>query len=559
MKQTKLNILIVLCLQMMTGLTLLSCSTENDEFKKELPPTEQPSEPTGALLERFSIDQLPAKTIYALGESIDLTGLKVTGEYDDGKQRSVNVAPKQISGFSSSVPVDKQEVTITIEGKQKSFTIQVAPVRVENGVLTEVLKGYDEIILPNSVKSIPKNAFNGSKINKVTLNEGLKSIGDMAFFNSTIQEVIFPSTLEQLEENIFYYCYHLKKADLSRTKLTKLPASTFVYAGVEEVLLPATLTEIGAQAFLKTSQLKTIEIPENVRTIGLEAFRESSITTVKLPNGVTNIAQRAFYYCPELTEVTTYGTVFNDDPEAMIHPYCLEGCPQLTRFEIPQSIRILGQGLLGGNRKVTQLTIPANVTQINFSAFNNTGIKEGKVAEKLDAVLTAEGCEKAAEFVNFCDAFGIPVLTLTNVKGYEATLASEKAIAKAAAKLTYAFANATVPKVNVVIGKALGTAYVVMNSKAIGADITMAWPDAQIGAMDGKLAAKIMYDGQGADVINEKAAEYEALTLNVTSAAKRGYVDQIVNAADTRKYVIGAFEMLFTKSEDRPAKKHGTV
>ena len=185
--------------------------------------------------------------------------------------------------------------------------------------------------------------------------------------------------------------------------------------------------------------------------------------------------------------------------------------------------------------------------------------EEGKVAEKLDAVLTAEGCEKAVEFVNFCDAFGIPVLTLTNVKGYEATLASEKTIAKAAAKLTYAFANATVPKVNVVIGKALGTAYVVMNSKAIGADITMAWPDAQIGAMDGKLAAKIMYDGQGADVINEKAAEYEALTLNVTSAAKRGYVDQIVNAADTRKYVIGAFEMLFTKSEDRPAKKHGTV
>lgn len=185
--------------------------------------------------------------------------------------------------------------------------------------------------------------------------------------------------------------------------------------------------------------------------------------------------------------------------------------------------------------------------------------EEGKVAEKLDAVLTAEGCEKAAEFVNFCDAFGIPVLTLTNVKGYEATLASEKTIAKAAAKLTYAFANATVPKINVVIGKALGTAYVVMNSKAIGADITMAWPDAQIGAMDGKLAAKIMYDGQGADVINEKAAEYEALTLNVTSAAKRGYVDQIVNAADTRKYVIGAFEMLFTKSEDRPAKKHGTV
>ncbi|MDE6640347.1 MAG: carboxyl transferase, partial [Acetatifactor sp.] len=185
--------------------------------------------------------------------------------------------------------------------------------------------------------------------------------------------------------------------------------------------------------------------------------------------------------------------------------------------------------------------------------------EEGKVAEKLDAVLSKQGCEKAADFVNFCDAFDIPVLTLTNVKGYKATMCSEKGIAKAAARLTYAFANATVPKVNVVIGKALGTAATVMNSRAIGADITFAWPDAEIGTMEGKLAAKIMYDGQGADVINEKAAEYEALQLSAASAARRGYVDRIVEAADTRKYVIGAFEMLFTKSEDRPAKKHGTV
>ena len=374
MKQTRLYIITTLCLQMVLGAILLSCSTENDEYKKDSPSAANPVEPIGASLEDFSIEQLPAKTIYALGENIDLTGLNVTGKYDDGKQRPVKVTSEQISGFSSSVPVDKQEVTITIEGKQKSFSVHISPVRVENGVLTEILKGYNEIILPNSVKSIPKDAFRNSQIAKVVLNEGLKSIGDMAFFNSTVQEIVFPSTLEQLKEDIFYYCYNLKKADLSKTKITKLPASTFVYAGIEEVLLPVTLKEIGSQAFLKTSQLKTIEIPENVSTIGQEAFRESGITTVKLPNGVTNIASRAFYYCPELAEVTTYGSTFNDDPEAMIHPYCLEGCPKLARFEIPESIRILGQGLLGGNRKVTQLTIPANVTQINFSAFNNTGI-----------------------------------------------------------------------------------------------------------------------------------------------------------------------------------------
>lgn len=185
--------------------------------------------------------------------------------------------------------------------------------------------------------------------------------------------------------------------------------------------------------------------------------------------------------------------------------------------------------------------------------------EEGKVAEKYDAALSANGCKKAAEFVNFCDAFDIPVLTLTNVAGFKACEYNEKNIAKEAAKLTYAFANATVPKVNVVIGKAFGSAYVTMNSKAIGADITMAWPDAQIGSMDAKLAAKIMYEGQGADVIDQKAVDYAALQTSAAGAAKRGYVDQIVEPADTRKYVIGAFEMLFTKKEDRPAKKHGTV
>lgn len=185
--------------------------------------------------------------------------------------------------------------------------------------------------------------------------------------------------------------------------------------------------------------------------------------------------------------------------------------------------------------------------------------ENGEVVEKFDAAISPRGAEKAAEFVNFCDAFDIPVLTFTNVTGFAATTCSEKRMAKAAGRLTYAFANATVPKVNVIIGKAYGSAYVAMNSKAVGADITIAWPDAQIGMMDAKLAAKIICDGQGADAIDACAKEYEALQNNVTSAAKRGYVDQIVEPADTRKYVIGAFEMLSSKTEGRPEKKHGTV
>ena len=191
--------------------------------------------------------------------------------------------------------------------------------------------------------------------------------------------------------------------------------------------------------------------------------------------------------------------------------------------------------------------------------------ENGEKSAEYDAVLTVDGAYKAADFVNFCDAFEIPVLTLTNVKGFEATVRSERAIAKAAAKLTFAFANATVPKVNVITGEAYGSAYVTMNSKALGADVTYAWSNASIGMMDAVLAAKIMYSDEAAKsddfqaVISEKAAEYAKLQSSVESAASRGYVDTIINPEDTRKYVAAAFEMLYTKREDRPDKKHGTV
>lgn len=194
-------------------------------------------------------------------------------------------------------------------------------------------------------------------------------------------------------------------------------------------------------------------------------------------------------------------------------------------------------------------------------AYDESGVKTAQY----DAVLTAEGCTKAAEFVDFCDAFNIPLLTLVNVKGYEATKCAEKAIAKACAKLTYAFANATVPKVTVVIGNAFGTAYLTMNSKSIGSDVVYAWENASIGMMDAESAAKIMYADEiakadnGKALITEKAESYKKAQSSAVAAAKRGYVDDIIDASETRARVAAAFEMLFTKNEDRPAKKHGTI
>ncbi len=163
---------------------------------------------------------------------------------------------------------------------------------------------------------------------------------------------------------------------------------------------------------------------------------------------------------------------------------------------------------------------------------------EGNVAEEFDKALSVDGCKKAIDFVNFCDAFSIPVLTLTNVTGFAATIESEKNMARAVARLTYTFANATVPKVNVIIGKAYGSAYVAMNSKSVGADMVYAWPTAEIGMMDAALAAKIMYADADADTQKVKAAEYKELQSSPLSAARRGYVDAIIDPAETRKYII---------------------
>ena len=171
--------------------------------------------------------------------------------------------------------------------------------------------------------------------------------------------------------------------------------------------------------------------------------------------------------------------------------------------------------------------------------------------------LSTNGCRKAARFVNFCDAFEIPVVTYTNVDGFASTEDEEKTVARAAAQLAGAFAAATVPKVNVVV-KAVGSAYAVMNAKALGADITIALPGTMIGIMEGRFAAQIL--GKDGDDKAALAKKYDELQNSSASAAARGYVDQISEAADVRKYVIGALEMLYTKREDSAfIKKHGTV
>ncbi len=180
--------------------------------------------------------------------------------------------------------------------------------------------------------------------------------------------------------------------------------------------------------------------------------------------------------------------------------------------------------------------------------------------------LDCNSSDKGARFVRFCDSFNIPIITFTDVPGYLPGVAQEhNGIIRHGAKLLYAFSEATVPKINVIVRKAYGGAYIAMNSKHLGADMVFAWPTAEIAVMGPSGAANIIFRkdiAESADPITarqEKIDEYTEKFANPYIAASRGYVDDVIEPDSTRPRLISALEMLMSKRETRPSKKHGNI
>jgi propionyl-CoA carboxylase beta chain len=180
--------------------------------------------------------------------------------------------------------------------------------------------------------------------------------------------------------------------------------------------------------------------------------------------------------------------------------------------------------------------------------------------------LDIDASEKAARFVRTCDAFSIPILTFVDVPGFLPGVTQEWAgIIRRGAKLLYAYAEATVPKITVITRKAYGGAYDVMGSKHLGGDINLAWPTAQIAVMGAQGAVNILYRrelaaAEDSDALRqEKTAEYEDTLANPYIAAERGYLDAVIRPAETRSAVTRALISLRTKRETLPPKKHGNI
>ena len=184
----------------------------------------------------------------------------------------------------------------------------------------------------------------------------------------------------------------------------------------------------------------------------------------------------------------------------------------------------------------------------------------------LAGCLDIDASEKAARFVRTCDAFNIPVLTFVDVPGFLPGTDQEwNGIIRRGAKLIYAYAEATVPKVTVITRKAYGGAYDVMGSKHLGADVNVAWPTAQIAVMGAQGAVNILYRKDLAAAEDpdarrvELVADYEDTLANPYIAAERGYVDSVIPPSYTRLYVTKALRALRNKRESMPPRKHGNI
>jgi len=228
--------------------------------------------------------------------------------------------------------------------------------------------------------------------------------------------------------------------------------------------------------------------------------------------------------------------------------------------------RVIGEVVDGGDFLEYQAAFGGSIV-CGFSRVDGQPVGVvGNQPMMLAGVLNIDAAEKAARFVRFCDAFGLPLLTFVDVPGFLPGVDQEHGgIIRHGAKLLYAYCEATVPRIQVITRKAYGGAYVVMDSKSVGSDLSLAWPSAQLAVMGPQGAVEILYrrelqqaadpEARRAELVDDYTTQY----ANPYVAAERGYVDDVIDPADTRRKVVAGFRMLRSKREDLPKRKHGNV
>ncbi len=317
--------------------------------------------------------------------------------------------------------------------------------------------------------------------------------------------------------------------------------------------------------------------PNVVKTVTNEEVTSEELggaSTHASKSGVTHLTAKNDVHCIEQIKRLLSYIPQNCEEQAYDLPFELgeEGRPQLRDIvpenaNQPYDIKDVIDGLVDEDSFFEVHEQYADNIVVGFARMGGRSIGiVGNQPMSLAGVLDVESSKKGARFVRFCDCFNIPLLVLVDVPGFLPGTDQEwNAIITNGAKLLYAFSEATVPRITLITRKAYGGAYDVMNSKHIGADFNYAWPSAEIAVMGAKGAAEIIFrrDIKSADdpaaKLAEKEAEYAAKFAHPYRAASRGFIDEVIDPADTRRKLIKAFFMLKQKVDHLPKKKHGNI
>ncbi|WP_134702001.1 acyl-CoA carboxylase subunit beta [Ammoniphilus sp. YIM 78166] len=326
----------------------------------------------------------------------------------------------------------------------------------------------------------------------------------------------------------------------------------------------------------KTSQM-FITGPKVIETVTGEKITAESLGGAKVHSSISGNSHFSAESEPEVLEQVRRLVAFLPQNNNELPPASEKILSDDWREDLAELVPVEGTKVYDVRKVIEQILDHGDFMEVQRDFAKNIVIGFGRIdghsvgiianqPKVMAGGLDINSSDKLARFIRFCDCFNIPLITFEDVTGFFPGVNQEHGgIIRHGAKILYAYSEATVPKITVILRKAFGGAYVALNSKAIGADIVYAWPNAEIAVMGPEGAANIIFAKEIEQSDNpaatraEKIAEYRDMFANPYVAAANGMVDDVIDPRDTRKKLKESLEMLRNKKESRPSKKHGNI
>lgn len=315
--------------------------------------------------------------ILSFAVTFDVEGLRYNILSQQDKTVEVAIIPKSISYPSYSTYKGAFNIPATVTFNNVTYDV----IGIGDHAFSEC-HNLEGVTLPSSIKHIGFGAFSNSNIEELILPEGVETVGAAAFYNCyNLTELCFPSTVTSLGENMFYKCSSLKKVTILSNNIESIPnyfLNTCV--GITEFNIPTSVTSLGDGAFYMTSQLEVIDIPSGVTNIGAGCFQSSGVTSLFIPDGVTEFKGYTFRGCKNLVSLHLPSNI------SVLEKEMFNGCSSLASVNISDLVEIIPSRCFAGCTNLTEFHFPSSLKQIYDDAFNMSGIKKAILPEGLTKI-----------------------------------------------------------------------------------------------------------------------------------------------------------------------------